>query len=68
MIRLAYVLSAEKRVPACIIGLRKPTIHCREFEKTVASPWCEFAFTLFRILIDLVENLDLAVEPGGTAN
>ena len=59
---------AEKRVPACIIGLRKPTILCREFEKTVAGPWYEFTFCLFRVLIDLVENLDLAAEPGGTAN
>ena len=33
-----------------------------------AGPWYKFAFTLFRILIDLVGDQDLAAEPGGTAN
>ena len=37
-------------------------------EKAEAGPWYKFAFTLFRILIDLAENQDLTAEPGGTAN
>jgi hypothetical protein len=37
-------------------------------QKAEAGPSYKFAFTLFRILIDLVGDQDLAAEPGGTAN
>ena len=42
--------------------------HLAELQQAEAGPRYEFSSTLFRILIDLVEDLDLAAEPGGTAN
>ena len=42
--------------------------HFAGLQQAEAGLWYEFAFVLFRILIDLVGDLDLAAEPGGTAN